>query len=459
MHQEAPDQPQEFQTHGKVMSQTTDQTMHTQELRTEGNYFVAAYPPFSCWNPERVSEIDSLFLRARKSDEWFGLYVHVPFCTTRCSFCYYLSYANRLEQVDDYVSALIKELGGYNQLGRLSERTLDYVYFGGGTPSVLSVSQMARLLEGLQGLIEWHNAGEITFECAPKTITKAKLRLLRDAGVTRVSLGIQQLNNEVLMKNGRVHLVPDVHRAYDEIRDIGFGQINVDLMVGLVGETDDSFLSSLEHVIEMDPDSVSIYQLEMPLNTPLYRSFHDGKLKQPLASWETKRKRLDMGFSKLEAAGYQLRSAYTAVRNQNHRPFLYQDTQYHGADLLGLGVSSFSYYAGGHWQNRTSLEEYFRDVRQNRLPVQRAYLLNAEERMTREFVLQLKLGIASVNYFKQKFQMDVLQSFATILASLEEQGLVRINDQQVAVTRAGMLQVDHLLTAFYLPQHRNRRYA
>jgi oxygen-independent coproporphyrinogen-3 oxidase len=195
---------------------------------------------------------------------------------------------------------------------------------------------------------------EATFECAPKSVTEPKLRALREGGITRLSMGVQQLNDEILKKNGRVHLAGDVERAYAIIRRLDFEVVNIDLMVGLLGESDESFMESLERIIQMNPDSVTIYQLELPLNTPLYRALGKSVPAGSLATWEVKRTRLANGFARLETAGYQLRSAYTAAHFPQHQRFVYQVAQYHGADLLGIGASAFSYIDGIHCQNLTS---------------------------------------------------------------------------------------------------------
>ena len=228
---------------------------------------------------------------------------------------------------------------------------MDFIYIGGGTPSVLSPSRMRRLLDGLADSLSCQGVREITFECAPNTVTRPKLDELRRNGVTRLSLGVQQLDDTVLARNGRIHLTRDVERAYANIRRVGFDVVNLDLMVGLVGETDESFQRSLERVISMAPDSVTIYQLEIPANTPLYRMIRNGTLDAAVPSWAVKRARLEGGFALLERAGYTLRSAYAAVRDLDRQRFLYMDEQYRGADLLGIGVSAFSYLNSVHHQN------------------------------------------------------------------------------------------------------------
>jgi oxygen-independent coproporphyrinogen-3 oxidase len=283
--------------------------------------------------------------------------------------------------------------------------------------------------------------------------------VLRDQGVTRVSLGVQALDDDVLRSSGRVHLTGDVERAYESIRGVDFEIVNVDLMVGLVGETDASFLAGVERVIAMAPESVTIYQLEIPLNTPLSRALRGGDDAPAIASWEAKHRRLSDAFDRLEAAGYRVRSGYTAVRDPDRHPFVYQDAQYTGADLLGLGLSSFSYLGGVHFQNETSDAAYAAAVRAGAHPIARAYVLDDEERLIREFVLQLKLGSIDSGYFTDKFGVDVRARFRDELESLTKSGLMRSDSMGIELTRAGLVRVDRLLPRFYRPAHRDIRYS
>jgi oxygen-independent coproporphyrinogen-3 oxidase len=427
-----------------------------------GNYFIAAYPPFSCWKKEQVPELEAKLGAplATAADTSFGLYVHIPFCDVRCMYCYYSSHANKSpELIENYLEALAKELALYHAKPALANRDLGFVYFGGGTPSLLSEKQIHKLLNQLQSLFSWSAVQEATFECAPKSVTEPKLRALREAGITRISMGVQQLDDAILKQNGRVHLTSDIERAYAIIRRFDFEVVNIDLMVGLLGESDESFMESLERVMQMNPDSVTIYQLELPLNTPLYRALGKSVPAGSLATWEVKRARLANGFARLATAGYQLRSAYTAARSPKHQRFVYQDAQYHGADLLGIGASAFSYLDGIHGQNLTSLEAYLQRLGESRLAVERAYVLNDDERLIREFILQLKLGRVNGNDFRQKFHIDIFERFADSLTHFAKQGLLTRNGDGLALRREGLLRVDRMLPAFYLPAHQHMRYS
>lgn len=426
-----------------------------------GNYFVSAYPPFSCWKPDATpafrQALDSPPPEA--GDRPFGLYVHLPFCVHRCHYCYYLAYDGRLQEMDGYLSALNRELSIYVSKPAMAGRPLAFAYFGGGTPSLLSISQLGRLFDELQATTAWDAVEEATFECAPRSVTEAKLRMLRAAGITRLSLGVQQLDDDVLRNNGRAHGVSDVLRAYERIQRVGFDLVNLDLIVGLIGETEESFLNSLDRIVGLAPDSVTIYQLEIPLNTPLYRAIQAGSLEPAPADWATKRSRLARAFAALEQAGYSVTSAYCAVRDPHQHRFLYQDAQYHGADLLGIGVSSFSYLDGFHQQNQTRLSAYMDSLSAGQLPLGRAYALDSRARLVREFVLQLKLGRVDVFSLRRKYGVDPVDGFSSPLRKFQSAGWLEIEPDSISLTRAGLLRVDRLIPEFYLAEHRVGRYS
>lgn len=435
--------------------------VHTTTEPLEGNYFVAAYPPFSCWTPEATDHALGILKTppAPQSTPPLGLYVHIPFCAKRCDFCYYLSFDDRLQQVDEYVEALSSELSHYAKMAAIAGRRPTVIYFGGGTPSLLSAEQIVGLLKSLQDLLPWDQVEEATFECAPKTVTAEKLRVLRESGITRLSLGAQQLDDDILGQNGRIHLTEDVHRAFELAKAQGFPVINIDLIVGLVGETEASFHKSLQQTIQLAPQSVTIYQLEIPFNTPLYAQLRAGPSAPTIADWNTKRERLKRAFETLERHGYHVTSGYAAVQDPARHRFVYQQQQYHGADLLGLGVASFSYLAGVHFQNRTSIDDYLKCVREGALPIERAFALDQDERMTREFLLQLKLGRLSADYFRRKFATEITERFGPQLQQLIKAQWITLSGDTVELTRDGLLRVDRILPTLYPARFRTGRYS
>ena len=208
------------------MSNTADAAVAGSTDTEVGSYFVANYPPFSVWTPEAVEDVARPILSADPADVPLGLYLHIPFCRKRCHFCYFRVYTDKnASEVQAYVDTLAKEWELYGNQPALAGRPLDFIYFGGGTPSFLSVRQLQGLVDRLTAVRSWSTASEITFECEPGTLTEAKLRAIRNMGVTRLSLGIEHFDDAVLELNGRAHRSQEIFRAYEFARTFGFPQI------------------------------------------------------------------------------------------------------------------------------------------------------------------------------------------------------------------------------------------
>ena len=424
-----------------------------------GNLFVANYPPFSFWNAGALPRVHAALAARPRPATDFGLYLHLPFCRKRCKFCYFRVFTEMdSARINSYLDALGREIEIYAQLPATAGRRPRFVYFGGGTPSLLSVRQLSGLVERIRRVMPWDGVEEVTFECEPGTLTRSKLRAVRDFGVTRLSLGIENFDDEILRANGRAHLSAEIYRVLPWIRELAFEQLNIDLIAGLLGESWKTWRESVRKTLDAAPDSVTIYQLELPYNTDFSKSVLDGSLGQPLADWQTRRAWQEHAFAALTAAGYELSSAYTLVRRDKPCRFVYRDAVWHGCDMLGTGISSFSHVNGCHFQNTATWGEYLAELAAGRLPLERGFVPGPQELLTREVALQLKLGQLDTGYFQGKFGVDVRVEFAAAWDRLRRRGMLRRTSDRIELTRAGLLRVDQLLTELYDPRYRNARY-
>jgi oxygen-independent coproporphyrinogen III oxidase len=428
-----------------------------------GSYFVATYPPFSVWSAEAVERDAMPALQAPPNPATpLGLYLHIPFCRKRCHFCYFRVYTDKnASEIGRYLDVLGREWEMYTQQPAIAGRPLNFVYFGGGTPSFLSTSQLQALVKSLTAVTKWNHAEEITFECEPGTLTQHKLTAIRRMGVTRLSLGVENFDDRILEINGRAHRSPEIETAYRFARGLHFPQINIDLIAGMLGETDDNWQRCIQKTVELDPDSVTIYQMELPYNTTISKDLlnRTGQMTGSLAGWDTKRRWVREAFEALERAGYHIGSAYTAVKDPSKTKFIYRDRLWQGADMAGLGVASFGHVNGVHIQNKDTWETYSDAIDRGELPLARAYRPTDDERMRRELVLQLKLGRLRPAYFADKYKVDILAQFAEQFAGLRAEGyLTQADPEGVTLSRDGLLRVDSLLPRFFRPEHTNIRY-
>ena len=426
-----------------------------------GSYFVANYPPFSVWTESAVDTAREA-LSSPAASVPLGLYLDIPFCRKRCHFCYFRVYTNKnAREVEDYLDILAAEWDMYLDAPAIAGRPIDFVYFGGGTPSFLSTAQLEGLVSRLTTRADWGRAEEITFECEPGTLSESKLAAIRGFGVTRLSLGVENFDDRILELNGRAHRSPEITKVFRYARDLNFPQINIDLIAGMMGETDENWRICIQRTLALAPDSITIYQMELPYNTTISGNLlkGTGQLEAPVAGWPQKRRWVMEAFEALERAGYHVGSAYTAVKDPARTTFVYRDRLWEGADLVGLGVASFGHVNGVHVQNLDTWETYGAAVGAGRLPLSRAYKPSTDERLIREFVLQLKRGSVRPGYFEEKYGVRPLERFAPQLASLQaERFLAELTPERIALTREGLMRVDTLLHRFFLPEHTGIRY-
>jgi oxygen-independent coproporphyrinogen-3 oxidase len=435
-------------------------TSHTDSKNTEvGSVFVSNYPPYSFWSQENIPRALEVLHKPPQPDATLGLYLHIPFCRKRCKFCYFRVYTDKnSDEIVVYLNALSKEVSLYSDLPSVKGRTLQFVYFGGGTPSFISARHLKSLVKELRHAIPWDGAKEITFECEPGTLTEAKLDAIKEIGVTRLSLGIENFDDMILEENGRAHHSHEIFRVLPWIRKREFDQLNVDLIAGMLGETWDTWRYTVQKTIDIDPDSVTIYQMELPYNTVFSGDILSGKLKVPVADWETKRAWHQYAFEQLTSAGYAISSAYTMVKKDRPCDFVYRNAVWHGSDMIGTGVASFSHMSGVHFQNFAGWEQYLHSLQKNQLPLDRAFVTTNNERLTREMILQLKLGQIHSNYFQKKFGVNPIDAFRSGYNRLRESGFLNYDSNNVRLTPKGLYQVDQLLPEFYDLKYRNARY-
>ena len=433
-----------------------------QEKTGLGNYFIANYPPFSFWKPSYLADAVVALHSPPQPNTPLGLYLHIPFCRKRCKFCYFRVYTDKnARDIETYLDAILKEVELLSKTECVGGRHLDYVYFGGGTPSYLSASQLESLMTRLQAIMPWDKSREVTFECEPGTLQKHKLEVLRAMGVTRLSLGVENFKPEILKYNGRAHLEDEIYRAYGWARELGFPQINIDLIAGMVGEDWDNWKVCIAKTLAMKPDCVTIYQMELPYNTVFSKELKMVGNDEPdlaIADWPTKRAWVDYAFAEMKAAGYGVSSATTVVRDPQSTRFVYREALWHGSDMFGTGVASFGHVNGVHIQNLDTWETYIDKLNANELPLGRAFPTTPRDRLIREMVLLLKTGHLDTGYFHSKYGLDIRQEFASGFGKLQDDGWLTIGESSIDTTPAGLLQIDRHLPVLFDSQYVSDRY-
>ena len=321
-----------------------------------------------------------------------GLYIHVPFCLSRCHFCSFYLHVSRPDKVRSYTNAVAEEILLHAKLNTLRGRALDTIYFGGGTPTTLAPADLRNLLHLVSDCLGTCLAPEVTVEAHPDTMTPGGLRTLVEAGVTRLSFGVQSVDDQELVAIGRETPSHIPAATVAMARSVGFRNVNMDLMYGLPGQTVESWTTTLDHTIALQPTHISCYALTVEARTRYERNLRRGSQSPPdpdiqNAMEETASQRLtDAGFQRYEISNY-CRPGYACRHN-----LLYWE----GQDYLGLGPSAQSFLGGCRFGNVEDLDAYVRSIGAGQIPAVEREVLTGEQRRREAVVFGLRLsdGIA-----------------------------------------------------------------
>jgi oxygen-independent coproporphyrinogen III oxidase len=374
-----------------------------------------------------------------------SLYVHVPFCARKCSYCAFYSEASSGELKERYVRALLRELELV--AGDLRPGT---IYFGGGTPSLLNLRQWERILTAM----ERHRlggAGEWTVECNPATVSRDKARLLRSGGVNRISMGMQSLNDDLLDRLGRVHTREMAYKSFDMLRQAGFDNLNLDLMFAIPGQTLEVWRETLNEAIAMGSEHISSYEVIYEEDTPLYELLHAGKVNadDDLACAmydELVERATNAGFQQYEVANFARNnspSSEVSSLNLPSRCCRHNVNYWRGGSFYGLGPSATSYVRGVRTKAWSNTERYCEQLEQGQRAVESneelAPLARAGE--TAAFGLRMVAGWP-FELFRQTTGYDLRGEWADDMNQLVQQGWGQILPEHFHLTRQGLRFAD-----------------
>jgi oxygen-independent coproporphyrinogen III oxidase len=371
-------------------------------------------------------------------------YLHVPFCRTKCLYCDFNTYAGKDRLIPEYVAALSDELA--QRSGETEALPLKTVYFGGGTPSLLTASQVRRLLETLRrgGGIE--DGAEITLEANPGTFGRAYLEGVRAQGVNRVSLGIQSLDDETLRRLARTHDAPQALAAVRAAREAGLGSVNLDLIYGLPWQTQATWREHLARALDTQPDHVSLYALMVELGTPLARLVERGRWEVP--DDDATADMYEAALPVLERAGfvhYEVSNWAQPGHESRHNLAYWRNEAY-----LGVGAGAHSYVQGRRWWNVKPIEAYIQRVKSGATAAEGDERLPADDQVGETAALALRLRHEGLDYgrFKQRFGIDAQQRWQAQLSELAELGLLEVTPERMRLTDKALLVNSELASRF-----------
>ncbi|MDP2992614.1 MAG: radical SAM family heme chaperone HemW [Deltaproteobacteria bacterium] len=377
--------------------------------------------------------LDKLMMSNSKNP---GLYIHVPFCRTKCPYCDFYS-ATSLPLVPDWLDGLRREVLIYKD--RFA--AFDSLYLGGGTPTLLAGRELTTLMDGLFRHLTFSSDTEITIEANPDDITLEKLALLRDLGTNRISLGVQSFDDGELQYLGRRHTARQTEKALEWIRTSGFTNVGVDLMYGFTGQTEAVWVQTMKHTLDFEPEHLSCYQMTLEEGTPFGKMLAEGRIK-PLEEEKerdffllTSRFLEEHGYLHYEISNFARSKAFFSRHNQKY----WQRIPY-----LGLGPSAHSFQDGVRWWNHSSIRRYCRALAEGKSPVDETETLSTEQLRLESLYLGFRTrdGVSIETLHNSSPRSD------QILSRLQESGLVRVLQNRALPTREGFAVADRLPLLF-----------
>ena len=360
-----------------------------------------------------------------------GIYVHIPFCKRKCDYCDFISYSNKDSKIQEYIEAVKKEI----ELQKIKSE-ITTIYVGGGTPSYIESKYIKEIIEEIKNK-NVSNDAEITIEINPGTVTLEKLRDYKNSGINRLSIGLQTTQNNLLKQIGRIHDFEQFVETYKMARKEGFKNINIDLMLGLPNQRIKDLKESLEKVVELQPEHISVYSLIVEEGTPICNKIEKGDLELP--EEELERNMYWYVKNTLELNGYKHYEISNFARNgyeSKHNLNCWNQKEY-----IGIGLAAHSYRDITRYSNTEQMGEYIRNVKNQKLERNRIiHEIQKEDDIKKEYMI---LGLRQIDgikisEFKEKFGDNPIYLFRNELKKLSDENLINVDEDNIKLTNKGI---------------------
>ena len=361
----------------------------------------------------------------------FGIYVHIPFCISKCKYCDFVSFPC-MEKIDKYFDVLIKEIKSKSVYAVKGVTT---IYIGGGTPSVPDSKYIVKIIQTIKEVFKVSKNAEVTIEVNPGTVTKEKLIDYKNSGINRISIGLQSTNNEILKLIGRIHNYEEFLNTYNLAKEVGYNNINVDLMLGIPNQTESDVIDSINKVISLNPKHISIYSLIVEENTEIQRLIDSEILTMPSEEdernmyWKTKTILEKNGFIQYEISNFA-KKGYESKHNLDC---------WNQEEYIGMGLASHSYFNRKRFSIIDKLDKYI----ENENWIEKNILINEvqeRESQAKEYMLigLRKISGVSISKFEKKFRINPLFYFRFEINNLVEKGLIEVDLDNIKLTKKGL---------------------
>ncbi|AOT68536.1 radical SAM family heme chaperone HemW [Geosporobacter ferrireducens] len=375
-----------------------------------------------------------------------GLYIHIPFCKQKCAYCDFVSFEGRNTERDEYIAALVGELESWHN--PLKDYQVQTVFFGGGTPSLLSIPQLDFILEGIHRYFKLKASPEITIEANPGTLDKEKLTYYRQSGINRLSIGLQAWQDELLRTLGRIHTRKEFLENYYAARDAGFENISVDLMFGLPNQCFQDWKETLQQVLYLKPDHISTYSLKVEEGTPFDRLYEQGKLILPDEELE----RAMYHYTITVLAQHDYRHYEISNFALNGKESIHNKIYWKNEEYIGIGVGSHSSFNKVRFSNTADINKYRELIESQKNPMVEQEKISIEEEMSETMFLGLRMmaGI-DLDRFQRRYQVDAREKYEKQITDFIKQGLLTMAGDKLRLTQRG-IDVSNRVFASFLPE-------
>lgn len=374
-----------------------------------------------------------------------SLYIHIPFCKSKCNYCDFLSFDNENEKMEAYVEALVLEIISYKTV--LEKNIIKSIFIGGGTPSVLEATYIERIMNVIHENFNIDYAAEITIECNPGSLSKEKVTTYKALGINRISLGLQAVANERLKHLGRIHTFEEFVQNFNLLREVGYDNVNVDLIFGLPNQTLKEWQDTLMQVTKLKPEHISVYGLQVEAETPYYKQYQQKNWELP--EEEEEREMYWYANQYLTKNGYE----HYEISNYSKKGYLCNHNKVYWTlgSYIGLGLGAASYYNNIRMDNTRDMKEYIKaqgDLQEiicNKL----SSSLTAQKE---EFIflgLRLMEGISKTQYYN-KFNQRIEDIYDEVIRDLIKQDLLSEGNNRLMLTSKGIDISNYVLAKFII---------
>ena len=374
-----------------------------------------------------------------------GIYIHIPFCTTRCHYCNFATGGYESELARRYTAAARAEIERAEVSKKPEMRRADTIYFGGGTPTTLTIEQISDLIETCRQTFDIAPDSEITAEANPGSVSQNYLEELRAAGVNRLSFGVQSFDDGELQMIGRTHSSEDAREAVRMARAAGFANVSIDLIAGLPEQKMETWRRNLEEAFALEPDHLSVYLLELYKDAPLLHRINRGELRA-IDDELT----VEMYFALVDEAERQGFEHYE-ISNWARPGFESRHNlkYWTGAPYWAFGVSAAGYDGQTRWSNTRNIHEYLAKIESGQSPVAETIELNEDDRQSENLFLRLRLkdGV-DLGEHQRRFGVNTLERYRDEIERLREAGLIEFDENRLKISRAGTVLANEVFAAF-----------